>query len=207
MSCTGGLDVASGTKWTLKADRIVVWVLLVGFVSFMVSGYALTQGWLNTAVVRFIHVRLLPIPIGLVFAYHSGYAIHTLLKRRRWWTVAGKVALGSYAVIVSLGLLSLDWAAKAATASTQRTSGGTTSAKQQADQSVKRYSAQDLAQYDGQNGRPAYVAIHGVVYDVSTLYRGGNHFGCWAGKDVSQGFSRKHPMSLVRLYPKVGVLT
>ena len=31
----------------------------------------------------------------------------------------------------------------------------------------KIFTKNELAQYNGQNGQPAYVAVQGVVYDVS----------------------------------------
>ena len=36
---------------------------------------------------------------------------------------------------------------------------------------------EELATYDGRDGRPAYVAVNGTVYDFtdSELWRGGNH--------------------------------
>ena len=32
---------------------------------------------------------------------------------------------------------------------------------------TKTFTKEELSKYDGQNGQPAYVAIEGVVYDVS----------------------------------------
>ncbi len=47
-----------------------------------------------------------------------------------------------------------------------------------------------LKQYDGQNGQPAYVAVDGVIYDVSSLpqWQGGSHNGHQAGTDISDAF-------------------
>ena len=33
----------------------------------------------------------------------------------------------------------------------------------------KEFDLTQLAQYDGQDGRPAYVAIDGIVYDVTAV--------------------------------------
>ena len=37
----------------------------------------------------------------------------------------------------------------------------------------------ELAKYNGQNGQPAYVAVDGVVYDVTGVaaWAGGKHHG------------------------------
>jgi predicted heme/steroid binding protein len=42
---------------------------------------------------------------------------------------------------------------------------------------VRRFTAEELARYDGQDGRPAYIACNGKVYDVtgSFLWKGGRH--------------------------------
>lgn len=58
----------------------------------------------------------------------------------------------------------------------------------------KIFTALELAQYDGTNGRPAYVAVNGIVYDVSLVaaWEGGTHFGLYAGKDLSEYFNVCH---------------
>lgn len=45
----------------------------------------------------------------------------------------------------------------------------------------------ELAQFDGKDGRPAYFAYEGVVYDVtgSPTWKLGNHFGLQAGQDLT----------------------
>jgi predicted heme/steroid binding protein len=42
---------------------------------------------------------------------------------------------------------------------------------------MKEFKEEELALYNGKNGKPAYVAYKGKVYDVSTsfLWKDGNH--------------------------------
>jgi predicted heme/steroid binding protein len=42
---------------------------------------------------------------------------------------------------------------------------------------MKEYTEQELAEYDGKNGRSVYLAYEGKVYDVSSsfLWRDGTH--------------------------------
>jgi len=52
----------------------------------------------------------------------------------------------------------------------------------------KKFTLEELKQYDGRNGRPAYIAYKGKVYDVSEsiLWIGGDHQGQHeAGKDIT----------------------
>ena len=46
---------------------------------------------------------------------------------------------------------------------------------------------EELKQYDGKNGRKAYVAIDGTIYDVTDVdaWKNGEHHGNVAGKDLS----------------------
>jgi len=43
----------------------------------------------------------------------------------------------------------------------------------------KTFTTTELAEFDGRNGHPAYVAVKGVVYDVSNVpqWKGGKHHG------------------------------
>ena len=53
----------------------------------------------------------------------------------------------------------------------------------------KVFSADELAEYDGQDGRPAYVGYQGKVYDVtdSDMWEDGDHMGLHsAGKDCTE---------------------
>ncbi len=75
---------------------------------------------------------------------------------------------------------------------------------------VRRFTLEELAYYDGQEGRPAYVAVNGIVYDVSDvkLWENGRHFEQTAGQDQTVAFMGCHlamPGVLQQL-PQVGVL-
>ena len=73
----------------------------------------------------------------------------------------------------------------------------------------KEYTLEELAQYNGSNGKPAYVAIEGIVYDVSNLetWDEGMHFGLMAGQDLSEQFYSCHGIvQILKNAPKVGTL-
>ncbi len=70
-----------------------------------------------------------------------------------------------------------------------------------------------LREFDGKNGRPAYVAVHGVIYDVtqSRLWRGGEHDPSdgqgYAGYDLTELLDLSpHGDKYVVKFPVVGRL-
>lgn len=70
---------------------------------------------------------------------------------------------------------------------------------------------EELKKYDGKEGRPAYVACNGKIYDVtkSDFWSGGSHMGRFAaGEDLTSsiGLSPHGEANLFR-YPVVGELT
>ncbi len=72
----------------------------------------------------------------------------------------------------------------------------------------KEFTLDELAQFDGSNGKPVYVAIEGIVYDVSKVaeWAGGKHFGNTAGQDLTNEFKACHVMTKLDKLPKVGIL-
>lgn len=73
----------------------------------------------------------------------------------------------------------------------------------------KQFTLQELSSFDGSGGKPAYVAVEGIVYDVSTHpgWGGGTHFGLVAGRDLTQEFKGCHGMiQILSKLPKIGVI-
>jgi len=70
--------------------------------------------------------------------------------------------------------------------------------------------SQELATYDGRDGRPAYVAVSGRVYDLSDSSRWveGNHEGVHqAGQDLTEALkSAPHIRAVIERFPLVGTL-
>ncbi|MGE0266945.1 MAG: rhodanese-like domain-containing protein [Candidatus Omnitrophota bacterium] len=71
--------------------------------------------------------------------------------------------------------------------------------------------AAQLKEFDGKNGRPAYVAVNGVIYDVtqSRLWRGGehdpSHGEAWAGRDLTDVLDLSpHGDKHIKQFPVVG---
>ena len=74
---------------------------------------------------------------------------------------------------------------------------------------MKEFTLDDLKQFDGQEGRPAYVAYEGSVYDVSgsDMWSDGEHEGMHqAGADLTAAHDdAPHDVHVVD-FPKVGVV-
>jgi len=74
---------------------------------------------------------------------------------------------------------------------------------------MTEFTLDDLKQYDGRDGRRAYVAYEGDVYDVtdSSMWDGGDHVGAHeAGADLTAAHDdAPHDVHIVD-FPKVGTL-
>jgi len=75
---------------------------------------------------------------------------------------------------------------------------------------MKEFTEEELAQYDGKNGKPAYVAYKGKVYDVSTsfLWKDGTHQVLHnAGADLTDALEQApHGENFLERFPVVGTL-
>ena len=64
----------------------------------------------------------------------------------------------------------------------------TFSAEEQARIDSTTITRQELVKHDGQEGRTAWIAVNGVVYDVTEEWAGGKHHGLEAGRDHTEKF-------------------
>lgn len=74
---------------------------------------------------------------------------------------------------------------------------------------IREFTLEELAKFDGKGNNPAYVAVNGIVYDVTDQksWGGGTHFGLYSGKDLSDAYNSCHTNSPVLSNLKmVGVL-
>jgi predicted heme/steroid binding protein/uncharacterized membrane protein len=72
------------------------------------------------------------------------------------------------------------------------------------------FTPQQLSFYDGRNGKPAYIAVDGIVYDVSEskYWENGIHQDMhYAGVDLSSEINESpHGRDVLKKLPRVGVL-
>ncbi len=78
------------------------------------------------------------------------------------------------------------------------------------EEDLPTFTLEELAEFDGKDGARAYVAVQGVVYDVTDLPRweGGTHNGYDAGQDLTDIILNKSPhgLSTLERATKVGLL-
>ena len=71
----------------------------------------------------------------------------------------------------------------------------------------KTFTLDELSKYDGTNGQPAYIAVDGVVYDVTSNFPNGEHHGCKAGTDSTESIKNiSHGSGILSSSPVVGKL-
>ena len=101
-------------------------------------------------------------------------------------------------------------ATAAATAATEAPAAAQTAAGTAAEPTAAllQLTLEELKQYDGQNGNPAYIAVDGVIYDVTNVkeWSGGKHNGYTAGQDLTDIIKNKSPHGVAKLQgvPVVG---
>ena len=69
---------------------------------------------------------------------------------------------------------------------------------------------EELSFYNGKDGKPAYIAVQGFIYDVtnSSFWINGHHNGFEAGQDLTDIIINQSPHGLDNLsrVPKIGVV-
>lgn len=75
---------------------------------------------------------------------------------------------------------------------------------------LKNLTIEELSQYNGKDGNPAYIAVDGTIYDVTevTYWKDGEHNGFTAGKDLTEEIKTisPHGVSKLKGLPVVGEL-
>lgn len=196
-------------KFFIKLDRISAWVLFASMLIYFISGYGMTKEIISASFAGKLHLDILPIIIILAFTFHTAYATRLAFIRWNWWNVAMKIVWGLFYLVFLLTFLYIEMFYQP-----QTTLGTPTTESEQAvpdktqnlSTGEKTFTISELAQYDGQNGQPAYVAVDSVVYDLSTVFESGVHFSHYAGKELTNAFYSRHVKSQITKYPVVGTL-
>ena len=113
--------------------------------------------------------------------------------------------------VLALALFAVGCASGASNAAAVPTATATQSATSTAsttDSAMLELTLDQLKAYDGKNGNPAYVAVDGIIYDVSNVakWKNGEHNGYSAGNDLTDIIKNKSPHGVKNLegLPVVG---
>lgn len=210
------------TAFLVKLDRFFAWVLLAGMLIYFISGYGMTKGLIDPLFATSLHTGWLPIIIILAFAGHTTYAIHLAFKRWRFWNGFSKFLLAAFYACFLIFFLYFEMFYKpAAETSSPNTNSAASSVVGSGESSAinstasigtteqtseKSFNLSELAKYNGKNGQSAYVAVDGVVYDMTNVFANGAHYGHIAGTELTNAFYTRHAKSAISKYPIVGKL-
>ena len=189
--------------WQVKIDRAAAWTLLATIILFFISGYGMTKGIIDERLASNLHSNILT-PIGLIaFSIHTFFAISLSLVRWRKWNSASLASLvliysGFIIIFAYIGFFYQKPAAVEGRPAAENNAGNAVA--------EKTFTAAELAEYNGKNNQPAYIAVDNIVYDVSALFINGQHRGCSAGYDVTAEFYDEHSKQILSGYPTVGKL-
>lgn len=200
----------------IKIDRTSAWILLGSIIVYMLSGYGMTKGIFNSQVSQYLHRNVMPVITMIAFIGHTSLAVRTAMMRKRIWNKYTKVLL---IFLYTAGFLTFIYlevfimrgkndTAENTQANVVSSNYGITTSTGEYTKTVgqKTFTPEELAQYDGKDGNPAYVAVDGVVYDLTSIFKDGSHFGHLAGEELTNAFYKKHVASEITKYPVAGIL-
>jgi len=188
----------------IKINRLAAWVLLVTIVIYFISGYGMTKGIIDRNFSLLLHEAILPIFTVTAFFIHASISIKFAFMRWRIWN-----RFTSCILLIIFGgtfLLFIYFQFFAQQNASLKNSTTNNLNQINSSQVQKIFSLSELAKYDGKNGNPAYVAVDGTVYDLSSVFINGSHFGYSAGQDLTAAFHSRHNSSRLSGFPVVGVL-
>lgn len=195
----------------IKLDRIAAWALFICLMLYFISGYGITKGIINPSWSAKLHFNWLTYIILVAFVFHTGFAIRLAFMRWQIWTGFGKFIWILFYIIFIGSFVYIDYfyQIKKSQLSTPQVSPAISVSAQPPialSPSKKAFTLAELSKYDGQNGQPAYVAVDGNVYDLSTVFTNGIHFSHFAGKELTNAFYTRHAKNQITKYPLVGTL-
>ncbi len=193
-------------KYLIRLDRVAAWILFIGMFIYFITGYGMTKGFIDPVFATKLHTGFLNYVIAIAFIVHASFAIHLALKRWKMWNVLSKSLLIIFFILFGCFFVYLENYEKKNETVVSESSRVQTSSNSESTSTKKTFTLSELSKYDGQDGNPAYVAVDGNVYDLSSVFRNGSHFSHYAGKELTSDFYSYHVKSQISKYPIVGEL-
>ena len=201
--------------WLTKINRTSAWILLAGMFLYFLTGYGMTKGIIDARFSTLVHTDILPFVVIISFIVHTFLSLRRSFKRWRIWNhFTFAILLTVFlAFLVGCSYVQLFYKntevreetviEQIATAAEMVAANSESSSTESQERIFTR---EELAEYNGKNGMPSYVAVDGVVYDVSSIFIDGEHFFHSAGEDLTDAFYMEHVKSQITKYPVVGIL-
>jgi hypothetical protein len=86
-----------------RISRWSAWVSFVVVLLFIVTGYGMTKQMIDPTLAKFLHAKVLPIPLFLALVVHGGICARDSL--RRWKVFKSDAAADLYVAAFSVFLL------------------------------------------------------------------------------------------------------
>ena len=206
-------------NYWIKIDRFCAWILFLCIIFYFISGYGMTKGIIDSKVAVNFHNEILPAVIIISFTIHASYATRLAFIRWGWWNIITKVVWTIVFLAILIGFGFIEFFYVKANKNNSQTPGSTTNSTIPSDSaentptptptasSTKIFTKEELSKYNGQNGYPPYVAVDGIVYDMSNVFKNGSHYQHVAGQELTNEFYLRHAKSEITKYPVVGKLS
>jgi predicted heme/steroid binding protein len=190
----------------IKISRLAAWVLFATIFLYFISGYGMTKGIIDKNLSIDLHQNILPLITVIAFVVHVSISTkHAFMRWRIWNKLIKLFTIISFAIFFLLFLYFQYFYQPLIKESSSIPV--TENSNQIINKQTQRvFTVSELAKYDGKNGNPAYAVVDGIVYDLSTVFDDGEHFGHEAGQDLTNAFYTKHAKSELEGYPVVGIL-
>lgn len=159
----------------------------------------MTKGVLDYGFARNLHSNILPVLVLISFVSHSSLGIRNTLIRLRIWNKITALLLIIFYLVFFSGFIYLEFFYQ------KKVNNQLTWKKLSTDQE-QIFSIDELALYNGKNGMPAYSAVDGVIYDLTSVFIDGLHYQHPAGQDLTEAFYLKHTIEQILKHPVVGRL-
>lgn len=199
-------------KYLIKFDRFFAWILFIGIFLYFVTGYGMTKGIISSKLAADLHLNILTYIVLVSFVAHTGFATHLAFKRWQYWNFVGKFIWALFYTIFIVFFVYIDryyqkpktGVSKSDDIVVQSNTQAPSTTSPQA--TAKTFTLAELAKYNGDGGMPPYVAVGGVVYDMTGVFTAGSHYSHYAGQELTNEFYSQHSAASITKYPVVGTL-
>jgi predicted heme/steroid binding protein len=190
----------------IKINRIAAWVLFFTILLYFFSGYGMTKGFIDRQLSLTLHQSILPFITFTAFIIHVSISIKYAFIRWKIWNPISKSIIIAVLGFIFLLFIYLEFFYQPTPVGNIKQNSINVSQPSSNQSTQKTFTASELSKYNGKNNNPAYVAVDGIVYDLTNVFINGTHFGYSAGQDLTNIFNAKHSKSQIEKYPVVGIL-